>query len=136
MQISTSISGSVRPLRLFIFGDIDVLISTAWPVLALVYLGMPNTNGVVALIGRISSKDAPIVRRIKEAGAIPVGVSTIPELSMSKVPASHMWWERSSHVYGRTNNAYDQRRIAGGSSGELTLICNDDNDNIGCLERM
>ena len=25
---------SIRPLRLFIFGDIDVLISTAWPVLA------------------------------------------------------------------------------------------------------
>ena len=27
---------SGRPLRLFVFGDIDVLISTAWPVLALV----------------------------------------------------------------------------------------------------
>ena len=76
----------------------------------LFYLGMPNTNGVVASIGRISTEDAPIVQRIKEAGAIPVGVSMIPELSM--------WWERSSHVYGRTNNAYDQRRIAGGSSGE------------------
>ena len=44
MLRSTSVSGSVRPsvhrsvgpLRLFIFGDIDVLLSTAWPVLALV----------------------------------------------------------------------------------------------------
>ena len=27
---------SVGPLRLFIFGDIDALLSTAWPVLALV----------------------------------------------------------------------------------------------------
>ena len=43
MRISTSISGSVRPsvclpLRLFIFGDIDVLFSTVWPVLALVLI--------------------------------------------------------------------------------------------------
>ena len=48
MLISTSICGTVRPsvdpsvdpsvspLRLFIFGGIDELISTAWPVLALV----------------------------------------------------------------------------------------------------
>ena len=35
-SVRPSVRLSVPPLRLFIFGDIDMLISTAWPVLALV----------------------------------------------------------------------------------------------------
>ena len=35
-SIAPSIRHSVGPLRRFIFGGIDVLLSTAWPVLALV----------------------------------------------------------------------------------------------------
>ena len=34
--ISESVHLSIHPLRLFIFGCIDVLISTAWPVLTLI----------------------------------------------------------------------------------------------------
>ena len=35
--VRASVRLSVRPLRFFIFGDIDMLSSTAWPVLALVH---------------------------------------------------------------------------------------------------
>ncbi len=44
-----------------------------------------------------------------QAGFVIVGVTNTSELCM--------WWESNNKVYGRTNNAYDHRRIVGGSSG-------------------
>ena len=70
---------------------------------------MSNTCGLVTLKGRIAPEDAPIVVRMKAAGAIPLGVTTVPELSM--------WWETSNNLHGTTKNPYDSRRIVGGSSG-------------------
>ena len=71
--------------------------------------GLPNTSGMVALKERIATEDAPVVQRLKDAGAIVLGITTVPELCM--------WWETNNFVYGRTKNAYDSRRIVGGSSG-------------------
>jgi fatty acid amide hydrolase 2 len=71
--------------------------------------GMPNTGGLVSRRGRLSSSDAPTVARLRAAGAIPLGVTNVSELCM--------WMESNNRVYGRTNNAYDQRCTAGGSSG-------------------
>jgi fatty acid amide hydrolase 2 len=71
--------------------------------------GMPNTSGLVARKGILASSDAPGVARLRAAGAIPLGVTNISELCM--------WMESNNRVYGRTNNAYDARCIAGGSSG-------------------
>jgi fatty acid amide hydrolase 2 len=71
--------------------------------------GMPNTGGLVARKGSLAPKDAITVARLRKAGAIPLGVTNISELCM--------WMESNNRVYGRTNNAYDQRCIAGGSSG-------------------
>jgi fatty acid amide hydrolase 2 len=71
--------------------------------------GMPNTGGLVARKGSLAPKDAVTVARLRKAGAIPLGVTNISELCM--------WMESNNRVYGRTNNAYDQRCIAGGSSG-------------------
>lgn len=71
--------------------------------------GMPNTGGLVARKGTLADNDALTVARLREAGAIPLGVTNISELCM--------WMESNNRVYGRTNNAYDQRCIAGGSSG-------------------
>ncbi len=71
--------------------------------------GMPQTAGLVSRVGTICESDATTVRRWREAGAIPVGVTNISELCM--------WWETNNRVYGRTNNPYDARRIVGGSSG-------------------
>jgi fatty acid amide hydrolase 2 len=49
------------------------------------------------------------VARLREAGAIPLGVTNTSELCM--------WLESANRVYGRTNNPYDAGRTAGGSSG-------------------
>ena len=71
--------------------------------------GMPNTSGLVARKDIIAQEDATAVARLRQAGAIPLGVTNVPELCM--------WFETYNAVYGRTNNAYDPSRIVGGSSG-------------------
>jgi fatty acid amide hydrolase 2 len=71
--------------------------------------GMPITAGLVARKGKVSERDGLAVARLREAGAIPLGVTNISELCM--------WMESNNRVYGRTNNPYDPRRIVGGSSG-------------------
>ena len=71
--------------------------------------GMPNTSGLVARKNIIPQEDATAVARLRQAGAIPLGVTNVPELCM--------WFETYNAVYGRTNNAYDPSRIVGGSSG-------------------
>ncbi|RXG59052.1 Fatty-acid amide hydrolase 2 [Armadillidium vulgare] len=65
---------------------------------------------------RVAEEDAESVRLMKDAGAINLGVTNVPELCM--------WWESSNTVYGRTNCAYDVNRMPGGSSGgEASLQC-------------
>jgi fatty acid amide hydrolase 2 len=71
--------------------------------------GMPHTSGVVARAGVVAAQDAPPVARLRAAGAIPLGVTNVPELTAYVATANN--------VYGRTNNAYDPHHIAGGSSG-------------------
>lgn len=71
--------------------------------------GMPNTSGLWARRDVVATEDATAVRRLKEAGAIFLGVTNISELCM--------WMESSNKVWGRTNNPYDPTRTAGGSSG-------------------
>ncbi len=71
--------------------------------------GMPHTSGLVARAHVRATRDAPTVRRLREAGAIPLGVTNLSELCM--------WMESVNCVYGRTENAHVQGHIAGGSSG-------------------
>ncbi len=71
--------------------------------------GMPNTAGVVARGGQLAGESASTTQRLLDLGAIPLGVTNTSELTM--------WVESVNRVYGRTNNAYDARRTAGGSSG-------------------
>lgn len=71
--------------------------------------GMPNTSGLVARKDIVATQDATAVARLRKAGAIPLGVTNIPELCM--------WIETNNRIYGRTNNPYNPKRIAGGSSG-------------------
>lgn len=71
--------------------------------------GMPNCAGVVARRDYRCTESAPSAQGLLDAGAIPLGVTNTSELCM--------WIESENRVYGRTNNAYDPSRIAGGSSG-------------------
>lgn len=59
--------------------------------------------------GYVAAADAPLVSRLRAAGAIILGVTNTPELLMA--------WETDNLLYGRTNNPWDLSRTAGGSSG-------------------
>ncbi|MBV9182335.1 MAG: amidase [Acidobacteria bacterium] len=71
--------------------------------------GMRCEVGSLLRAGYVARKDAPLVERLRLAGAIIVGVTNTPELLMA--------WETDNLLYGRTNNPWDLSRTAGGSSG-------------------
>ena len=71
--------------------------------------GMPFEAGTKLRAGCIGETDASLVSRLKNAGAIVLGVTNTPELLMA--------WETDNVIYGRTNNPWDLSRTAGGSSG-------------------
>jgi fatty acid amide hydrolase 2 len=71
--------------------------------------GMPNAAGLVHRAEIRAETDAPAVARLRAAGAIPIGVTNTSEATM--------WIESDNRLYGRTNNAYNPKRTAGGSSG-------------------
>jgi fatty acid amide hydrolase 2 len=71
--------------------------------------GMPASGGLWSRRERIAPSDATVVRRLRAAGAIVLGVSNVPE--------GGLWLETYNAIYGRTNNPWDRRRTSGGSSG-------------------
>lgn len=71
--------------------------------------GLVQSSGLVSRRHAIADADAVTVRRLRNAGAIFIGTTNTSELCM--------WLESNNRVYGRTNNAYDPSRTAGGSSG-------------------
>jgi Asp-tRNA(Asn)/Glu-tRNA(Gln) amidotransferase A subunit family amidase len=71
--------------------------------------GMPWETGSPLRRGLRGERDATLVRRAREAGAIVLGVTNVAE--------SLMAWETDNALYGRTNNPWDSGRTAGGSSG-------------------
>jgi len=70
---------------------------------------MPWEAGTKLRTGIVGKRDAPLVVRLRQAGAIIIGVTNAPELLMA--------WETDNLLYGRTNNPWDLTRTAGGSSG-------------------
>jgi amidase len=71
--------------------------------------GSATTWGVAALAGQIASADAPLVARMREAGAIPLARTNLPDFACR--------WETDSGRAGRTVNPWDPTRTPGGSSG-------------------
>jgi len=62
-----------------------------------------------------STRDATLVARLRNAGAIPIARTNLPDLLFA--------FESDNLIFGRTNNPYDHSRTSGGSSGgEAALI--------------
>lgn len=77
--------------------------------------GMAWTFGMLSRTGMKCNEDAEVVKLLKTAGAILIGVTNIPELNL--------WCETRNKIYGQTNNPYNTNYSAGGSSGgEVRLI--------------
>jgi Asp-tRNA(Asn)/Glu-tRNA(Gln) amidotransferase A subunit family amidase len=71
--------------------------------------GLRCEAGTKLRAGCVAIKDAPLVARLRGAGATILGVTNAPEMLMA--------WETDNLLYGRTNNPWDLTRTAGGSSG-------------------
>lgn len=72
--------------------------------------GAATTHGLKSLIGNVKPADAPIVARLRAAGATPIGHANMPTLNA-----------RGMHTYselaGHTINPWDASKSPGGSSG-------------------
>jgi Asp-tRNA(Asn)/Glu-tRNA(Gln) amidotransferase A subunit family amidase len=71
--------------------------------------GLRSETGSRLRAGYRAARDAPLVSRLKNAGAIILGTTNCPELLMA--------WETDNRLYGRTRNPWDLSRTPGGSSG-------------------
>jgi amidase len=71
--------------------------------------GWPCTWGCADWVGRCSTRTAPSVTALLEAGAIVIGKSNVPERLRD--------WQTYNPVYGTTRNPWCLARTPGGSSG-------------------
>src|SRR5204862_4183503 len=71
--------------------------------------GSATTWGVAAMAEQIASADAPMVARLREAGAIPLARTNLPDFAFR--------WHTESGRAGHTLNPWDPARTPGGSSG-------------------
>ena len=76
--------------------------------------GTDATVGVDRLCGRASAHDSPLVMELRDAGAIVLGKTNVPQLMLMH--------ETDNPVYGRTNNPWNLDRSPGGSSGGEAAI--------------
>jgi Asp-tRNA(Asn)/Glu-tRNA(Gln) amidotransferase A subunit family amidase len=71
--------------------------------------GLPCTGGSLARAAYRPKADATVVARLREAGAIILAKTNVPEYSSA--------YETDNLVHGRTNHPMDPSRTPGGSSG-------------------
>jgi Asp-tRNA(Asn)/Glu-tRNA(Gln) amidotransferase A subunit family amidase len=71
--------------------------------------GLPCECGTRLRRGNVPQFDAPLVTRLRSAGAIILGNTNVPEFLMA--------YETDNLLYGRTSNPWDFDRTPGGSSG-------------------
>lgn len=71
--------------------------------------GSPTTQGSTAMREVMPSRDAPLVERLKRAGAIPIARTNLPDFGLR--------WHTDSALHGSTLNPWDESRTPGGSSG-------------------
>ena len=72
--------------------------------------GYPTTHGVPHFRDAVAAADAPPVRRLRLAGAIPIGHSNMPDLTLAGNTTV-------SQLFGETRNPWGAIRTPGGTSG-------------------
>ena len=72
-------------------------------------VGSATTHGVVELKNSMPKTDAPVVSYLKQAGAIPIGRTNMPDFGLR--------WHTNNELRGATLNPWDPSRTPGGSSG-------------------
>ena len=76
--------------------------------------GLVSTGGTKGRENFVPDRDATTVARMRAAGAIVLGKTNTPELTLA--------FETDNLIYGRTNNPYGLDRTPGGSSGGAGAI--------------
>ena len=71
--------------------------------------GLRTTSSFKALSAYIPTRDATVVARLRQAGAIILGKTNTPEFAGDE--------QTNSPIFGRTNNPWNLERTPGGSSG-------------------
>ena len=67
------------------------------------------TNAYPPLADQVTDFDATVVKRLKDAGAIILGITNMPVMAMDV--------QTVNPIYGQTNNPWDLARTPGGSTG-------------------
>lgn len=81
---------------------------------------LPTTAGSLALAGNVTNRDAPIVARLRSAGAVIVGKANLSEWANFRSSESISGW---SAVGGQSRNPYAlDRNPCGSSSGSATAV--------------
>jgi amidase len=70
--------------------------------------GLPTWSGSAAARSAVAEEDHEVVRRLRGAGAVVVGVTRMPEMGL---------WAVTDDAEGPTRNPWDRDRTPGGSSG-------------------
>jgi amidase len=76
--------------------------------------GVISTGGTTGRATFVPDHDATVVARLRAAGAILLGKTNTPELTLA--------YETDNLIYGRTNNPHDLSRTSGGSSGGAAIV--------------
>jgi len=71
--------------------------------------GLDSTMGTRARLGKPATRDAVLVQAVRDAGAIILGKTNIPQLLLAQ--------ETENALFGVTKNPWNPQRVPGGSSG-------------------
>jgi fatty acid amide hydrolase len=71
--------------------------------------GAPSTWGLPSRAGQLNKEEGPLVKRLRDAGAIVLGITNVPQLLI--------YHESDNPLYGRCSNPWNATRTPGGSSG-------------------